>query len=63
MRHAHEQLKASIEAGTAPQQKEKERLGRGSDVPIETAVDAAVLRELNEQLLAVPRASRFIRSS
>ena len=51
---AHEHLKASIEAGTAPQQKEKERLGRGSDVPIETAVDAAILRELNDQLLAVP---------
>jgi len=55
MRQAHEQLKASIEAGTAPaQQKEKERLSRGSDVPIETAVDANVLRELNEQLLTVP---------
>ena len=55
MRRAHEQLKTSIEAGTAPpQQKEKERLGRGSDVPIETAVDGNILRELNEQLLTVP---------
>jgi 2-oxoglutarate dehydrogenase E1 component len=54
MREAHEQLKAAIEAGTSPQQREKERLGRGSDVPIETAVDGAVLRELNDQLLAVP---------
>jgi 2-oxoglutarate dehydrogenase E1 component len=54
MRRAHEQLKASIEAGTAPQQKEKERLGRGSDVPIETAVDGNILRELNELLLTVP---------
>jgi 2-oxoglutarate dehydrogenase complex dehydrogenase (E1) component-like enzyme len=54
MKQAHEQLKASIEAGTAPAQQEKERLGRGSDVPIETAVDAVILRELNNQLLAVP---------
>ncbi|HUC34542.1 MAG TPA: thiamine pyrophosphate-dependent enzyme, partial [Gaiellaceae bacterium] len=54
MKQAHDQLKASIEAGTAPSQKEKERLGRGSDVPIETAVDATILRELNDQLLAVP---------
>ncbi len=53
MRDAHQVLKASIEAGAARQQ-EKERLGRGSDVPIETAVDAAILRELNEQLLTVP---------
>jgi 2-oxoglutarate dehydrogenase E1 component len=53
MRDAHELLKASIEAGTAPQQQE-ERLGRGSDVPIETAVDGAILRELNDQLLSVP---------
>jgi 2-oxoglutarate dehydrogenase E1 component len=54
MREAHERLKAAIQAGTSPRQEEKERLGRGSDVPIETAVDAAVLRQLNEQLLAVP---------
>ena len=54
MHEAHEHLRAAIDAGTSPPQKEKERLGRGSDVPIETAVDAAVLRELNDQLLAVP---------
>jgi 2-oxoglutarate dehydrogenase E1 component len=59
MREAHEQLKAAIEAGTSPLQKEKERLGRGSDVPIETAVDAEVLRELNEQLLTVPEGFRI----
>jgi 2-oxoglutarate dehydrogenase E1 component len=54
MRQAHEQLKGAIAAGTSKPKKERGRLRRGADAPIETAVDTSVLRQLNEQLLAVP---------
>ena len=53
MKDAHELLKQAIAAGTSPTEREK-RPGRGSDAPIETAVPADLLRELNDQLLAVP---------
>ena len=53
MRDAHELLKQAIAAGTSPTEQEK-RPGRGSDAPIETAVPADRLLEVNEQLLAVP---------
>lgn len=54
MRQAHEELKKAIASGASREEKEKRRLGRGSDVPIETGVDGEPLRELNDQLLAVP---------
>jgi 2-oxoglutarate dehydrogenase E1 component len=53
MKEAHESLKAALAAGTSRSVEEK-RPGRGSDAPIETAAPAELLRELNEQLLAVP---------
>jgi 2-oxoglutarate dehydrogenase E1 component len=51
MKQAHDALKATF--GTGATKKER-RIGRGSDVQIETAVPAERLEELNEQLLAVP---------
>jgi 2-oxoglutarate dehydrogenase E1 component len=54
MRRAHDQLREAIASGAAQKKEEKARLGRGADAPIETSVDASVLLELNEQLLAVP---------
>jgi 2-oxoglutarate dehydrogenase E1 component len=53
MKEAHETLRQAIEAGTSHAQQEK-KPGRGSDAPIETAVPADVIRDLNEQLLQVP---------
>jgi 2-oxoglutarate dehydrogenase E1 component len=55
IKDAHERLKEAIAAGTAPPEEEK-RPGRGSDAPIDTAVAAEHLVELNEQLLEVPDA-------
>jgi 2-oxoglutarate dehydrogenase E1 component len=54
MRKAHEQLKEAIAAGASQAQKEKGKLARGSDAPIETSADADLLRKLNEELLTVP---------
>jgi 2-oxoglutarate dehydrogenase E1 component len=51
MREAHETLKASF--GSTGGAKER-RIGRGGDAQIETAVEVDRLRELNEQLIAVP---------
>ena len=53
MRKAHESLKGAIEAGDAPQRKER-RPGHVGDGQVETAVPLERLRELNEELLAVP---------
>jgi 2-oxoglutarate dehydrogenase E1 component len=53
IKDAHERLKEAIAGGTAPPEEEK-RPGRGSDAPIDTAVPAEHLVELNEQLLEVP---------
>jgi 2-oxoglutarate dehydrogenase E1 component len=53
IKEAHERLKEAIAAGTALPEEEK-RPGRGSDAPIDTAVPAEHLIELNEQLLQVP---------
>jgi 2-oxoglutarate dehydrogenase E1 component len=53
MKAAHETLRQAIEAGTSHVQQEK-KPGRGSDAPIETAVPAEVIGDLNEQLLRVP---------
>jgi 2-oxoglutarate dehydrogenase E1 component len=53
MKEAHDALKEAIAAGRTRSEEEK-RPGRGSDAPIETAAPADLLRELNEQLLAVP---------
>jgi 2-oxoglutarate dehydrogenase E1 component len=50
MREAHDALKASFGSGGARER----RIGRGADARIETAVDAERVRELNEQLIAVP---------
>ena len=52
MRAVHEELKASF--GTAGTRRKERRIGRGADAQIDTAVPAERLRELNEQLLAVP---------
>ena len=54
MREAHEALKASIAAGGARARTKERRPGRAGDARVETAVPADRLRELNEQLLAVP---------
>jgi 2-oxoglutarate dehydrogenase E1 component len=51
MRKAHEALKASLASSGGTKER---RIGRGADAQIETAVDADGLRELNEQLIAVP---------
>ncbi|MGH2994876.1 MAG: multifunctional oxoglutarate decarboxylase/oxoglutarate dehydrogenase thiamine pyrophosphate-binding subunit/dihydrolipoyllysine-residue succinyltransferase subunit [Gaiellaceae bacterium] len=51
MRAAHDALRASFGAAGTPKER---RIGRGSDVQIETAVPAERLRELNEELVAVP---------
>jgi 2-oxoglutarate dehydrogenase E1 component len=51
MRAAHEELRASLGAG--PRRKER-LIGRGADAQIDTAVPADTLRELNDQLLALP---------
>ena len=51
MKEAHDALKATFAAGRA---KKERRIGRGSDVQIETAVPAERLMELNEELLTVP---------
>jgi 2-oxoglutarate dehydrogenase E1 component len=53
IKDAHERLKEAIAGGTAPPEEEK-RPGRGSDAPIDTAVPAEHLVEVNEQLLEVP---------
>ena len=53
MKVAHETLRQAIEAGTSHVQQEK-KPGRGSDAPIETALPAEVVRDLNELLLQVP---------
>ncbi|MEX2465084.1 MAG: 2-oxoglutarate dehydrogenase E1 component, partial [Gaiellaceae bacterium] len=53
MRKAHEALKGAIEGGDAPQRKER-RPGHVGDGQVETVVPLERLRELNEQLLAVP---------
>jgi 2-oxoglutarate dehydrogenase E1 component len=50
MREAHDALKATFGSGGSKER----RIGRGADARIETAVDAERLRELNEQLIAVP---------
>jgi 2-oxoglutarate dehydrogenase E1 component len=51
MRKAHEALKASFASSGGTKER---RIGRGADAQIETAVHADGLRELNEQLIAVP---------
>ena len=53
IKEAHERLKEAIAAGTSKAEEEK-RPGRGSDAPVETAVPAEKLLDLNEQLLEVP---------
>jgi 2-oxoglutarate dehydrogenase E1 component len=53
MRAAHEKLKESIGRGDSPQRRER-RPGHVGDGQIETAIPAERLRELNDQLLAVP---------
>jgi 2-oxoglutarate dehydrogenase E1 component len=53
MRNAHEALKASIAAGTAAPRKER-RPGHAGDSHVDTAVPEERLRELNEDLIAVP---------
>jgi 2-oxoglutarate dehydrogenase E1 component len=53
MRNAHEALKASIAAGTAAPRKER-RPGHAGDSHVDTAVPEEHLRELNEDLIAVP---------
>jgi len=53
MRKAHEALKGAIGGGDAPQRKER-RPGHVGDGQVETAMSLERLRELNEQLLAVP---------
>ncbi len=54
MREAHEALKASFAAGGARAPVKERRPGRAGDAQVETAIPADRLRELNEQLLAVP---------
>jgi 2-oxoglutarate dehydrogenase E1 component len=54
MREAHEALKASIAAGGARAPAKERRPGRAGDAQVETAIPADRLRDLNEQLLAVP---------
>jgi 2-oxoglutarate dehydrogenase E1 component len=51
LRGIHQDLRASFE--TSKGRKER-RIGRGADAQIDTSVPADRLRELNEQLLAVP---------
>jgi 2-oxoglutarate dehydrogenase E1 component len=53
IKEAHERLKEAIAAGTSKAEEER-RPGRGSDAPVETAVPAEKLLDLNEQLLEVP---------
>ncbi len=53
IKDAHERLKEAIAAGTSKAEEER-RPGRGSDAPVETAVPAEKLLDLNEQLLEVP---------
>jgi 2-oxoglutarate dehydrogenase E1 component len=53
MRREHEALKATFAGGGSGRRRER-RIGRGADAQIETALDAELLRELNERLLAVP---------
>ncbi len=52
MRDAHEGLKHAISSGSVTPK--ESRPGAGSTTQIETAVSTAVLKELNEELLAVP---------
>jgi 2-oxoglutarate dehydrogenase complex dehydrogenase (E1) component-like enzyme len=53
MKEAHKALRAAIAAGTSQGQEEK-KPGRGSDSPIETAVQPELLTALNEELITVP---------
>jgi 2-oxoglutarate dehydrogenase E1 component len=53
LRDAHENLKASIAAGTAAPRKER-RPGHAGDSHLDTAVPEERLRALHEELLAVP---------
>jgi 2-oxoglutarate dehydrogenase E1 component len=52
LKEAHDALREAIAAGNSRSEEEK-RPGRGSDAPIETSAPAELLRDLNEQLLAV----------
>jgi 2-oxoglutarate dehydrogenase E1 component len=51
IREAHDALKASFGSGSP---RKERRISRGGDTHIETAVGGERLRELNEQLVAVP---------
>jgi 2-oxoglutarate dehydrogenase E1 component len=54
-RAIHDELRASFESSA---RRKERRIGRGADAQIDTSVPADRLREVNEQLLAVPEGFR-----